>query len=257
MFQTIIKTATIGTLLVSSMLFADAAPAKHIVDVAGKQRMLTQRMAKDYFYAGRGINKSNALKQLKESLIEFKTAQQTLNSEIKDDEIHNLIAFVDMSLQEFEALSNEAYSVENGTIMLDLSESMLEGSDYVVKALTESQQANVILDISGKTRMLSQRIAKYYIAYQAGVKDDNTIIQMKETVKEFDDILKQLLSYEKNTPEITAELKEVEKMWKIVYKFYLNIEKGGLPKIVYSTTDNITAKMNEIVGMYAATLQGK
>ncbi len=233
---------------------AFAAAADNIVDIAGKQRMLTQRMAKDYFYAGRGINKSNALKQLKASLVEFKTAQQRLGGEIKDEEIRNLIAFVDMSLQEFEALSNEAYSVENGTIMLDLSESMLEGSDYVVKALTENQKSNVIVDISGKTRMLSQRIAKYYIAYQAGVKDDNTIIQMKETVKEFDNILKQLMSYEQNTPQITAELGEVDKMWKIVYKFYLNIEKGGLPKIVFSTTDSITAKMNEIVGMYVATL---
>jgi len=105
--------------------------------------------------------------------------------------------------------------------------------------------------------MLSQRIGKYYIAYQAGIKDDNTITQMKDTVKEFDTILNKLLANKSNTPEIQKELAKVNRMWRIVYKFYLNIEKGGLPIIVFSTTDDITSKMNKIVGMYVKALDKK
>jgi nitrate/nitrite-specific signal transduction histidine kinase len=134
---------------------------------------------------------------------------------------------------------------------------MLEGSQYVVQALTEGKASNEIIDIAGKQRMLSQRIAKYYIAYQAGIKDDNTITQMKETVKEFDTILKKLIANTTNTLEIKKELAKVNKMWNIVYKFYLNIEKGGLPIIVFSTTDDITKKMNKIVGMYVSALEKK
>jgi len=130
-----------------------------------------------------------------------------------------------MSLDEFTSIATEKYSVDNGTIILDLSESMLEGSDYVVQALTKGKKANAIIDIAGKQRMLSQRIAKYYIAYQAGIKDDNTITQMKETVKEFDSVL--------------------------------NIEKGGLPIIVFTTTDDITKNMNKIVKMYVEILEKK
>jgi len=242
---------------------AQTQPAKssvsseQMVNLAGRQRMLSQRMAKDYFYAGKKINKSNALKQLKKSLEDFKKTQVLLSEEIDDEEIKNLIVFVNMSLDEFVEISGETYSVDNGTIILDLSESMLEGSQYVVQALTKDKASNEIIDIAGKQRMLSQRIAKYYIAYQAGIKDDNTINQTKETVKEFDAILKKLIANTTNTIEIKKELAKVNKMWNIVYKFYLNIEKGGLPIIVFSTTDDITKKMNKIVGMYVKALETK
>jgi hypothetical protein len=276
MIKKIVKSITIGTLLLGGASFAQqadanttpATPAKaqaantgisegQLVNLAGRQRMLSQRMAKDYFYAGKKINKSNALRQLKKSLADFRKTQELLSKSIKDDEIKNLIAFVNMSLDEFVSISKESYNVDNGTIILDLSESMLEGSDYIVQALTKGKSSNEIIDIAGKQRMLSQRIGKYYIAYQAGIKDDNTITQMKETVKEFDTILGKLLANKSNTPEIQLELAKVNKMWKIVYKFYLNIEKGGLPIIVFSTTEEITSKMNKIVGMYVKALEKK
>ncbi len=272
MINKIVKTVMIGTLLIGSVGFAEQAGATpttsiqtqsaksvisegQMVDLAGKQRMLSQRMAKDYFYAGQKINKNNANRQLKTTLADFKSTQKLLTDNIKDEEIINLIAFVDMSLDEFISISKEDYNIDNGTIILDLSESILEGSNYAVQALTKGKLSNEIIDTAGKQRMLSQRIGKYYIAYQAGIKDDNTIAQMKETVKEFDTALNKLINNKSNTPKIQKELLRVNKMWKIVYKFYLNIEKGGLPIIVFSTTDDITSKMNKIVAMYVKVLE--
>jgi len=258
MINRTIKAITIGTLCLSSLLFAQPSIDNgKIVDLAGKQRMLSQKMAKDYFYIGKKINRSKAQKELDSSLVLFKETQKNLNKNIKDDEIKNLISFVNMSLSEFESISKEEYSLDNGTIILDLSESLLEGSDYVVKALTKGKASNHIINIAGKQRMLSQRIAKYYIAYQAGIKDDNALSQMKDSVKEFNSILKELMKYKNNTPEINKNLAEVNTMWKIVEKFYLNIEKGGLPKIVYSTTSDITIQMNKIVGLYVIALESK
>ncbi len=265
MIKETIKIIIVGTLFFSLGATANAVDKEssseplistkegRLINLAGKQRMLSQRMAKDYFYAGKKINRGKALKQLKQSLVHFQRTQKRLNTEIKDAEIINLIAFVDMSLEEFNILSKEKYSIDNGTIILDLSESLLEGSDYIVQALTKDKVLNETIDMAGKQRMLSQRIAKYYIAYQAGIKDDNTIIQMQESVKEFNSILQKLMANKDNTKEIEDELKKVDKMWKIVYKFYLNIKKGGLPKIVFSTTDDITDKMNSIVAMYVAS----
>ncbi|SFV61171.1 Nitric oxide-responding transcriptional regulator Dnr (Crp/Fnr family) [hydrothermal vent metagenome] len=265
----IAKIVTIAALLVSGVAMAktdvnSATPEsktsiskEKMIDMAGRQRMLSQRVAKDYFYLGKKINKGNAKKQLDATLREFKKTQDILSKNIKDEEISNLIAFVNMSLDEFNAVATDKYSIDNGTIILDLSESMLEGSDYVVQALKKGKETNAIIDIAGKQRMLSQRIAKYYIAYQAGIKDDNTITQMRETVKEFDDALNKLLANKENTKEIQDELNKVNKMWKIVYKFYLNIEKGGLPIIVFTTTDDITKNMNKIVKMYVEILEKK
>jgi hypothetical protein len=223
-----------------------------LIDMAGKQRMLSQRIAKDYLYAGKKIAPAKANKQLKNSLAELVEAHKVLVKSINDPEIKNLLAFVEMSTEDFDATANEEFTIDNAQLVIDLSESMLEGSQYVVDSLKETVkiQESKIVGQAGKQRMLAQRIAKYYIAYQAGIKDKNTIDQMKEAVATFSESHAALMANSANTPEINRKLNEIDRLWKIVYKFYLNIEKGGLPLIVFNTTDNITKKMNTITGLY-------
>ncbi len=223
-----------------------------LIDIAGKQRMLSQRIAKDYLYLGKHIAVDKANRQLKASLKEFKAGQAKLNKMINNPEIKNLLEFVDMSLGELEEILKKPFDVSNAQLVMDLSESMLEGSQYVVDSLKNSikiKESNIVAK-SGKQRMLSQRIAKYYIAYQAGIKDKNTVDQMKATVKEFSENHKLLTENPSNTASINEKLANVDKLWKIVYKFYLKIEKGGLPFIVFTSTDDITRKMDDITKNY-------
>jgi len=223
-----------------------------LIDVAGKQRMLSQRIAKDYLYAGEKVAVSKATRQLKASLDELLKDHKVLVESINDPEIQNLLAFVELSIEDFKSTANEPYNLDNAQLIIDLSESMLEGSQYVVDSLKEKVKVkeSAIVGKAGKQRMLAQRIAKYYIAYQAGIKDKNTVDQMKAAVKAFADAHEALMKNPENTPEINRKLHEIDRLWKIVYKFYLNIEKGGLPLIVFNTTDDITKKMNQITQMY-------
>jgi len=248
------------SLLVNSFLVAGAGKndIESIVNIAGKQRMLSQRIAKDYLYNGAGVAKDKSSKELKRSLQEFKRGIDILNKSINDDEIKNLIAFVKMSMDELDALIKKPFNINNAQLVLDLSESMLEGSQYIVSSLKDKYKLNSVkvVDRAGKQRMLSQRIAKYYIAYQLGIKDKNTIEQTRLAVKQFDDNNKFLLKYKDNTPAINKELNEVNRLWKIVHKFYLNIQKGGLPIIVYNTTNDITKKMDDITRMYVQLYKG-
>jgi len=223
-----------------------------LIDIAGKQRMLSQRIAKDYLYAGEKVAVSKATKQLTASLKEMSDTHKVLVQSINDPEIKNLLAFVELSIEDFKMTANEPYNLDNAQLIIDLSESMLEGSQYVVDSLKDKVkvQESKIVGMAGKQRMLAQRIAKYYIAYQAGIKDKNTIDQMKAAVANFSEAHKTLMANSTNTPEINRKLHEIDRLWKIVYKFYLNIEKGGLPLIVFNTTDDITKKMNVITAMY-------
>jgi len=231
---------------------AVTADVVKLIDVAGKQRMLSQRIAKDYLYVGEKIAVSKASKQQKKSIDEMVSAHKVLVDSINDPEIKNLLSFVELSIEDFKSTANEPFTLDNAQLIIDLSESMLEGSQYVVNSLKEKVKVkeSAIVGKSGKQRMLAQRIAKYYIAYQAGIKDKNTVDQMKAAVAEFAEAHKALMANPSNTPEINRKLNQVDRLWKIVYKFYLNIEKGGLPLIVFNTTDDITKKMNTITAMY-------
>ena len=61
------------------------------------------------------------------------------------------------------------------------------------------------------------------------------------------------MSNKNNTPEINKKLKAVDNLWGIVFKFYNDIENGGLPFIVFTSTDKITKNMNEITELYVQT----
>ena len=237
---------------VDNNVSAPSSAAMHLIDIAGKQRMLSQRMAKDYMYGGNKIATSKADKQLKSSIGEFSNSHKNLLNSINDEEIRNLLEFVNMSMEEFKEITNKQFDQDNAQLALDLSESILEGSQYVVDSIKKStnHKESDIIEKSGKQRMLAQRIAKYYIAYQSGIKDKNTVSQMKEAVVLFTNNHKDLMSNKNNTTTINQKLNKINKLWKIVYKFYLNIEKGGLPFIVYTTTDDITKKMDEITKLY-------
>ena len=223
-----------------------------LINIAGKQRMLSQRIAKDYMYAGKKIATSKATRQMQSSLEALTAAHHVLAESINDPEIKNLLAFVEMSTEDFQAISKEDFTLDNAQLILDLSESMLEGSQYVVDSLKQSVnlEESQIVEMAGKQRMLAQRIAKYYIAYQAGIKDKNTVEQMQAAVKAFAAAHETLMANAANTPEINRKLNQVDRLWKIVYKFYLNIEKGGLPLIVFNSTDTITKKMDTVTALY-------
>jgi len=246
---------SISLTLFSNLSFAknniDITTSK-MMDIAGKQRMLSQRIAKDYLYIGKNIATSKAEHQLKESLNEFLKIHNELSILIADSEIKNLLDFVALSSNELKETAIKDFTRDNAQLILDLTESMLEGNQYIVNSLKKIYKVKEsnLLEKAAKQRMLSQRIAKYYIAYQLGIKDENTVKSMKNTVKQFSENLDLLLKNKNNTVEINKKLKNINKLWKIVYKFYNNIEKGGLPLIVFNTTDNITKKMDEVTKLY-------
>lgn len=239
-------------LLFSQLIVAEESSTLQLIDMAGKQRMLSQRIAKDYLYKGADIAANKADEQLTKTLKESLYAQTKLKESIKDPRVVNLIDFVAMNYQDIAAKTKEKFSVDNAQYILDLSESMLEGNEYIMTSLQKSSgaAASNLVNISARQAMLSQRIAKYYVAYQLGIKDDNTVKQMNKAVQEFTDAQKILVENKTNTPELNEKLKKIERLWGVVYKFYVDIEMGGLPLIVFNTTDEIASIMGEIATLY-------
>ena len=223
-----------------------------LINLAAKQRMLSQSIAKNYLYVHKNIAIRKTKKELKSSLNNFFKAHKKLVLSIKDEEITNLLEFVELSSNDLNLTIAQPFSLDNAQLILDLSESMLEGSQYVVNSLKNSikVEESQSIELAGKQRMLAQRIAKYYIAYQVGIKDENTVRSMKIAVELFSKNLELLKNSKQNTKIIQKKIKEIDKLWTIVHKFYNNIEKGGLPLIVLNTTNKITKKMNTITQLY-------
>ncbi len=223
-----------------------------LINKAGMQRMLSQKIAKCYFYVGKGIRVKTIRAQLNQAIDIFRKNHAELKAKIQDSAVQDVLSFVDFSFQEFDDLVTKPYSQKNAALVLDLSETLLETSHDVVLKLEKlsRKKKDRIVNISGKQRMLAQRIAKFYIAYQAGFKDSNSVYQLEEAVKEFESNLAILRADKRNTDRINFLLNKIENQWKVVKGFFLDIRSGGIPMMVFVSTDNITKIADEITRLY-------
>lgn len=224
------------------------------VNKAGKQRMLSQRIAKAYLFLGERVRTDKSRLQLEASVKEFLANHRYLKQKIKAKTVQDMLSFVEFSIEEYSALAKQPYSKGNAFKMIDLSETLLEASQNIVvkiETLAQTKKAQVV-NISGRQRMLSQRIAKFYIAYQAGFTDENTKHQLQTAVAEYEKAQDALIKSPLNSQEITKRLTRTKRLWNIVRSFFLEVEKGGLPVTVYATTDSIMDSMNQITDMYVS-----
>ncbi len=239
--------------------YAETDPLSLAINKAGKQRMLSQRIAKSYFFLNEDVRPDKAREQLNASLTTFEQQHNELKSEIQDREIQELFAFIDIALVEYSGLVRKPYDRNSGNEVLNLSENLLEVCQSVVAKLEQASKLKKakLVNIAGRQRMLSQRIAKYYIAYQAGFRDPNSVAQLKKAVSEFESALIILVNSNQNTAEIAASLEKVESLWRVVRKFFIDQMRGGLPVTVFATTDSIMNEMNKITNMYEQLTPGQ
>lgn len=230
-----------ATLLTTQVIQAENSSEKvaklKLAKAAYSTGFYAEKLTKAYLYKGNNEAVRQSSAELKEVPEKFLKAYEVLNQSINDPKNKNLLLFMKMSYDELTGLIKQPYSLDNAQIILDLSATILEGAKFIAVDLKKS--AGVAKTTLPGTRILFESIAKYYMAYQAGIKDDNTITLMKDTVDRAGKAIEGMAKFRDNTVAMNQKINKAKRLWSIVYKFYLDIDKGGLPFIVYKTSGDL------------------
>lgn len=234
------------TLYVVPVFAADQSHDQLTVEAAENIKFSSQAITKAYFYKQQGIRLDRATEDLKKSLILLKKdliiIQDGLQKGSKEEK--NVVVYLEYTLDELLDIVDKPYSKDNGALMIDYSESLVEGADFIVGQHADKQDAEERLLVSVEHLLFFlERINKFYIAYQAGFDDYNNIVQLKKTVKDFETTLAKINAYTQYTERQLTSRNKINKFWPIAKEFFIDIEKGSLPVIVLASVEQLEKEL--------------
>jgi nitrate/nitrite-specific signal transduction histidine kinase len=192
-------------LLLTIMCFCEAFSQNmtigQAVNIAGRQRMLTQRMAKARLYRTMSINVDICQKELSSSMTIFEETLKNLVAYSPNPKVKIRFAKVETLWPEYKAaLSNDtsanaAFSIisQNTKILTACDEAVQELVSYSKTIAAEGDDSAISpeaiannVNIAGRMRMLSQRLTLYYGAHYSNLDKEamKTILLVSSNIQQ-------------------------------------------------------------------------
>ncbi|HKJ73695.1 MAG TPA: hypothetical protein VKA19_06215, partial [Alphaproteobacteria bacterium] len=230
---------------------AGMTPA-NLVLVAGEQRELTQQAGKDYMYLGQHIFEGRERKALATRLIQMERNQKVLYRNLQDQEVRDLLEYASIQFKEFKGSLEEPYGPETASLVMDNSDVLLEIYDEVVKRIVADtkSRSHKLYDMANFQAVRVARIGKFYLAKKDGITDYNSKKQIAHEVAAFEKAKTALEKNQSNSAYIKDGLNDVDGLWHVVRKFFLDVDKENLPIVVDTSTNKLQQLMDKVAKHY-------
>ncbi len=258
-----------------------------VLNLSGKQRMLTQKMSKEIMLVALGIDTEKNLASLaKTSELFDKTlkglrngsaelglpptrANRILRQLDKIDAIWAKLYPVVQTILKNKAVTKEqvaAIAKNNLPLLKEMNKAVgLYEKDAEKGGLKSAPGLAATLNLSGKQRMLTQKMSKEFLLVAYGHDVDDNKLSLLETYSLFERTLKGLRDGDTTLglpatkqPHILAQLDVVEGLWgkfKPIVAYGADYKTTSIPKdkieVLANTNLPLLKEMNKAVGMYA------
>ena len=222
------------------------------INKAGRQRMLTQRITKSYCQIGLDVYPEQSRQQLDDAIALFITQLQELKQFSSDQEIATALEGVESQWNTFRSLASSTPSQANVKRLTAMDEELLRASEHVVRLLEDRSgiSTSQYVNISGRQRMLSQRLAKFYMlqSWNQGTPSMNSKIE--RTMSEFRGALDTLVQAHENTIAIKEKLDDARVQWMWLNSSLKFSQAEYFPLIVFDTSEKMLQIMERLTEMY-------
>jgi hypothetical protein len=259
--------------------------AQHRLNISGRQRMLSQRMAKAACFAALRPGSAENIREMKEaqalfisSMLALKSGSAEMGLAPQDDA--DVLSVIDTAAQlaqqymsaidEFSAAIAQGPAPEKLQKIYELSLPVLTAVNDAVELLeSKHKDGHLIrrglataLNVSGRQRMLSQKMSKELCMIASGYKPQEVRSHMLGTIALFasshEELKRGIIQMrldQKDASALSTKLAEIEQLWRDLRKIFSLTAEGEIPSAedvntVANTNVAFLTKLNQAVELY-------
>ncbi|MFN4265460.1 MAG: type IV pili methyl-accepting chemotaxis transducer N-terminal domain-containing protein [Aquabacterium sp.] len=238
--------------------FAQISGLNEAINKAGRQRMLSQRMAKAWLAAGQQIESARAERILYDSMALFDRQFVELKAFAPTPDIRSTYQALDAVWSEYKsALVGFSPAKQTAPQLIQLDSKVLALAHQGTVQLEKHSGRSVgkLVNIAGRQRMLSQRMAKYYLSNAWGAAVPDQLTELNKARQEFQTALDVLDSAPEATAAIHQELQLARQQWVFFDNALQKLtESSAKPRHavdVFSASERLLSVMDRVTGMYS------
>lgn len=250
MIRTFFLSLMLGAALNAAAQSAD--PALDALNRAGEQRMLSQRIAKSYIQIGLNVLPLAAKQELDDAVARFEANMRVLEGTISSDVTRDSLNRLRKAWGPFRQSARGAPRRESAIWLAHQADEVLAAAEVHTRNLQSATQsaAGYLVALSGRQRMLSQRIAKSYLLISWGDGSDLTREELDTAVAEFSRALVSLGQRSENTAAIQRELEEMGQQWEWLQSALASDGASSYRLIVAEAAEAILGVADRVARLY-------
>ncbi|CAN7295239.1 type IV pili methyl-accepting chemotaxis transducer N-terminal domain-containing protein [Acidovorax sp. LjRoot129] len=242
-----------------SAAHAEITDLNDAINKAGRQRMLSQRVGKAWLALAHQADMPTARQVLDQSIAQFERNLGELRGFAPSTAIRETYVKLEAAWVAHKVtLQNPAASPDAASALLQADAKVLalahQGTTQYEAA--SGKAVGQLVNIAGRQRMLSQRMAKFYLAAMLPVDAATATAEIAKARGEFVAATELLRNAPQATNRIRQELQLADGQW-VFFDAALQRMQGGTNlgrKVsdVFVASENLLSSMDRVTGLYAA-----
>ena len=216
--------------------------------------MLSQRIVATYCQIGQEIQTRKSKRQLKHAIKLFDEQLGELYEYRQSGKIHKQLQRVTDAWKPLKEIVTRPVQRSNAEEVRMLAEDVLRVSHRVVIMLQDEAETTKgrLVNISGRQRMLSQRLANLYTLQSWGFTSSEYADDYSRAMNEFKGALGELRSSAFNTEDINENLARAKREFGMLERSSHHKNGEYIPLMVKMSADKLLVLMNDTTQMYEA-----
>ena len=239
----------VATCLLTMGISASSRSDVKIIEATENIRYLGQKLSKDYLYLYSNPKRVELKEELSKDIEKIELSIDDIAMSTTNIDSKNILDFLRYNIEEIKELLAKNITKERSILILDYSESFLEGANSIASMHTYPfSKEEKMLMLMKEMDYLIERVSKYYLASKLNLDKSNNFDHMVKAILRIDKIIKEVNMY-RYPSKLKQESKEMSTIWKTHREFLYKSDKLFLPNLLDSSAKNLE-KIIEDIALY-------